>query len=178
MLGEDETIGQLRAELQELSDKIQRTMREVATIRHPMMENDRVQSAVDELGAIVAATEFATEQILTAAETIESSFESAKADGSEPRTTDREAAIEAVTSIYEACNFQDITGQRITRVMTLLRDVDERLIAIIDHVGRDRFIAESQPPDEKPTCADRALLNGPVTAGGGLQQSSIDSLFA
>jgi chemotaxis protein CheZ len=178
MLGEDETIGQLRVELQDLSDTIQRTMREVATIRHPMMENDRVQSAVDELGAIVAATEFATEQILSAAETIESSLESAAADGSGSRTAERETAIAAVTRIYEACNFQDITGQRITRVMTLLRDVDERLIAIIDHVGRDRFITESQPPAKGPACADEALLNGPATAGGGLQQSSIDSLFA
>lgn len=183
MLGEDETIGQLRAELQDLSDTIQHTMREVATIRHPMMENDRVQSAVDELGAIVAATEFATEQILTAAETIENSLGDAASADAEPAAVergcvDRAAATEAVTSIYEACNFQDITGQRITRVMTLLRDVDERLLAIIEHVGPDRFVAEARPPDCGSTCADKALLNGPAVAGGGLQQSSIDSLFA
>ena len=176
MLGENDTIGQLRAELQDLSEKIQRTMREVATIRHPMMENDRVQSAVDELGAIVAATELATEQILTAAETIESGFDAG--NGAAPGGADREAAIEAVTSIYEACNFQDITGQRITRVMTLLRDVDERLVAIIEHVGRDRFIAEAARPEVDADDADKALLNGPAAAGSGLQQSSIDSLFA
>jgi chemotaxis protein CheZ len=171
MSGDDDTIGQLRAELQDLSSTIRRTMREVATIRHPMMESDRVQSAVDELGAIVAATEFATEQILTAAETIE-----ARVTG-DPGS-DTAATIEAVTSIYEACNFQDITGQRITRVMTLLRDVDERLVAIIDHVGRDRFIAEAPPPRADRRSADQALLNGPATAGTGLQQASIDSLFA
>lgn len=171
MLGDDETIGQLKAELEDLSSTIQRTMREVATIRHPMMENDRVQSAVDELGAIVAATELATQQILTAAETIEASVE-AIASG------DAEAAVDAVTSIYEACNFQDITGQRITRVMTLLRDVDERLLAIIEHFGFDRFVAEAPPPAAGPECADKALLNGPAIAGSGLQQDSIDSLFA
>lgn len=178
MRSEDETIGRLQAELQDLSDKIQRTMREVATIRHPMMENDRVQSAVDELGAIVAATEFATEQILTAAETIESSFDAAGDSDAMPGAVERAAAIEAVTSIYEACNFQDITGQRITRVMTLLRDVDERLLAIIEHVGRDRFIAEAARPEAEPADSDKALLNGPAAAGSGLQQSSIDSLFA
>lgn len=176
MRGENDTIGQLQAELQDLSNKIQRTMREVATIRHPMMENDRVQSAVDELGAIVAATELATEQILTAAETIENSFDAAGEAG--PPAAEREAAIEAVTSIYEACNFQDITGQRITRVMTLLRDVDERLVAIIEHVGRDRFIAEATPPEPEPHDSDKALLNGPAAGGSGLQQASIDSLFA
>jgi chemotaxis protein CheZ len=176
MPGEDDTIGQLRAELRELSDTIQRTMREVATIRHPMMENDRVQSAVDELGAIVAATEFATEQILSAAETIESRFDTLETSAGGPSAADRKAAIEAVTSIYEACNFQDITGQRITRVMTLLRDVDERLLAIIEQVGQDRFGAE--PPPSRPRGADEALLNGPATAGSGLRQASIDSLFA
>jgi chemotaxis protein CheZ len=172
MSGDHDTIGQLRDELQDLSSTIRRTMREVATIRHPMMESDRVQSAVDELGAIVAATEFATEQILTAAETIEARV------GSEPASGDATATIEAVTSIYEACNFQDITGQRVTRVMTLLRDVDERLVAIIAHVGRDRFITEAPPPRPDQRSADQALLNGPATTGTGLQQDSIDSLFA
>jgi chemotaxis protein CheZ len=169
---DDDTIDRLQAELEDLSGTIQRTMREVATIRHPMMENDRVQSAVDELGAIVAATEFATEQILTAAETIEASVAAAP-DNDAAATT-----VEAVTSIYEACNFQDITGQRITRVMMLLRDVDERLVAIIEHVGRDRFLAEAPPPRPDQRCADKALLNGPATTGTGLQQASIDTLFA
>ncbi len=174
MPGEDETIAQLRAELQDLSNKIQHTMREVATIRHPMMENGRVHSAVDELGTIVAATEFATEQILTAAETIEATVDAtaeARSGGA-----GRATVIDAVTSIYEACNFQDLTGQRITRVMSLLRDIDERLLAIIELVGRDHFTA-APPPKTTPSCADQALLNGPATAGSGLQQSSIDSLF-
>lgn len=172
MRGNTDTIGQLQAELQDLSDTIQRTLREVATIRHPMMENDRVQSAVDELGAIVAATEVATGQILTAAEVIEASV------AGDAGTVDADAAIDAVTSIYEACNFQDITGQRITRVMRLLRDVDERLLAIIDHVGRDRFLAAAPSPDSKKVDEDEALLNGPAPTGTGLQQASIDSLFA
>ena len=172
MPGDHDTIERLRVELEDLSGTIQRTMREVATIRHPMMQSDRVQSAVDELGAIVAATEFATEQILTAAETIEAGV-AGHAEGAAAAAT-----IEAVTSIYEACNFQDITGQRITQVMTLLRDVDERLVAIIDHVGRDRFIAEAAPPRPDQRTPDKALLNGPAMAGTGLQQDSIDSLFA
>lgn len=170
---ENDLIERLTAELQDLSSRIQRTMREVATIRHPLMDDDRVQSAVDELGAIVAATELATEQILSAAESIEGELEQA------PESDGKAAAIEAVTSIYEACNFQDITGQRITKVMTLLRDVDERLMAIIEHVGADRFAAEAPAP-RRPTDTvdDEALLNGPAKAGSGLQQDSIDSLFA
>ncbi len=169
---DDDDIGRLRAELQALSDTIQRTMREVATIRHPLMASDRVQSSVDELGAIVAATELATEQILTAAETIEASL-----GATAPATADACGAatvVAAVTRIYEACNFQDLTGQRITRVMTLLRDVDARLVAIIGHVGRDRFAATPPP---RPTGGDAALLNGPASAGSGLQQASIDTLF-
>lgn len=169
---QEELIDGLRAELLDLSGKIQRTMREVATIRHPLMDDDRVQSAVDELGAIVTATELATEQILSAAETIETQLATA------PDGADKATAVEAVTSIYEACNFQDITGQRITRVMTLLRDVDERLMAIIEHVGADRFMTETTLSQAGARKGDAALLNGPASGNGGLQQASIDSLFA
>jgi len=173
MGGEDnDLIDRLTAELLDLSSRIQCTMREVATIRHPLMDNDRVQSAVDELGAIVVATELATEQILAAAESIEGELE--RASGGDGKAV----AIAAVTTIYEACNFQDITGQRITKVMTLLRDVDERLVAIVEHVGADRFAAEPPAPKTPSEGDDTALLNGPAKAGSGLQQHSIDSLFA
>jgi hypothetical protein len=55
--------------------------------------------------------------------------------------------------------------------MTLLRDVHAQLVAIIDHVGRDRFIAEAPPPPPEQRCADKALLNSHAAAGTGLQQA-------
>lgn len=158
-------------ELQVLTAKIHSTMQEVAGIRHPMMHHDRVQSAVDELAAIVAATEVATDQILEAAESLETISDKIKAEGTSQHAEELETTV---TGIYEACNFQDITGQRISKVMTLLRDVDERLMAMIEALGEENF-AEIEIPETGPT-GDDALLNGPAL-GNGMGQDSIDSLF-
>ena len=155
-------------ELTSLTNKIHATMKEVAAIRHPLMNQDRVETAVDELAAIVAATEIATEQILVAAEKLEM-----LAGRLEPEHGDEMAVT--ITSIYEACNFQDITGQRISKVMGLLRDVDDRLIAIIDHFGADRFAQIPAPQKIDPN--DTNLLNGPALNDSGLEQNSIDVLF-
>lgn len=153
-------IEELRAELASLTGRIDDTMREISTIRHPMMEDDRVNCAVDELGAIVAATEVATGEILDVAE---------KLDEAVPGP----ATSELTTRLFEACNFQDITGQRINKVMTLLRDIDLRLHAMINALGEDRF---EHIPHARAT-GDAALLNGPAVTGA-LAQNSIDALFS
>lgn len=165
-------VTRLRRELAELSAKIETTMHEVARIRHPMMEDDRVRSAVDELGTIVAATEVATEQILDAAERLEGLASRAGADG-DPALGG--AITDQVTRVYEACNFQDITGQRLDKVMALLREIDRRLMAIIERIGPEAFAAVPPPPAKG---GDARLLNGPAPPNGGLGQSSIDALFA
>jgi chemotaxis protein CheZ len=160
----------LRAELETLARTIERTMHEIATIRHPMMEDDRVRGAVDELGTIVAATEVATDQILDAAEAIEGLAKGASDAKGAPLS---EPVTSLTTRIYEACNFQDLTGQRINRVMTLLRDVDAGLMVIIDSIGEEAF--RTVPPPTAPQ-GDGRLLNGPARSDG-LHQSSIDALF-
>lgn len=158
-------------ELHVLSEKIHSTMQEVAGIRHPMMDHDRVQSAVDELAAIVAATEVATDQILEAAENLEGISEKIRHEGASAFSGELESTV---TGIYEACNFQDITGQRISKVMTLLRDVDERLMAMINTLGEENFANIEMPCDGKSE--DEALLNGPAL-GNGMAQDGIDALF-
>lgn len=75
-----------------------------------------------ELEAVVQATEQAANQIMEAAEAIGTCIEQAREDPE---------AIEAITqrlgTIFEACTFQDITGQRIRRAIQHLRRVEEML---------------------------------------------------
>ncbi|MGB9400589.1 MAG: hypothetical protein WCB69_15555 [Pseudolabrys sp.] len=40
-----------------------------------------------------------------------------------------------VVRIYEACNFQDLAGQRIGKVITMLIMLEERLVAMIQRHG-------------------------------------------
>ncbi len=42
---------------------------------------------------------------------------------------------EAVTQVYEACNFQDITGQRITKVVNTLKHIEEKVEALVSAFG-------------------------------------------
>ncbi|TVQ34529.1 MAG: hypothetical protein EA356_10245 [Geminicoccaceae bacterium] len=167
-------IAALKDEIEALSDTIFLTLTEVATLRHPMMDDDRVLAAVDELDAIVAATEVATDDILTATEALDAL--AAKLAASEVAP---EAAAQAIgdqtTAIYQASNFQDITGQRIAKVMSLLRDIDLRVMAMIQHLGKQTDLSTLPPPPKRE--GDAALVNGPQMAHQGLVQNDIDSLF-
>lgn len=75
-----------------------------------------------ELEAVVQATEQAANQIMEAAEAIGTSIEQARGD---PATT--EAITERLNAIFEACTFQDLTGQRIRRAIEHLQRVEAML---------------------------------------------------
>lgn len=164
----------LRQQIESLSNNILLTLTEVATIRHPMMEDDRVLAAVDELDAIVTATEVATDRILTATEKLDDVAERL-ASGETDGPGGSAAITEVTTAIYEASNFQDVTGQRIAKVMSLLRDVDLRVMAMIRHLGGEEKLFEVQPPAAQE--GDAALVNGPQSEASALAQDAIDSLF-
>ncbi|SNB70056.1 chemotaxis protein CheZ [Arboricoccus pini] len=164
-------IEQLKLQLDELSLMIATTIKEVGGVRHPSMEDDRLSGAVDELAAMVLDTEAATDAILDAAELLEQMAQGAwDAQGNSLR----EPMSAITTRIFEACNFQDLSGQRIAKVTTLLRDIDARLSTIIEALGARRFDPVDIPaaPD-----GDAALLNGPARTGQGLEQDSVDALM-
>ena len=56
---------------------------------------------------------------------------------------------DAVTRIYEACSFQDITGQRITKVVTTLKVIEEKVAHIISTFG----------PNTEPCGAHRTAMS-------------------
>ena len=75
----------------------------------------------------------------------------------------------------ESCNFQDLTGQRTTKVITTLRHIEERIVAMIGIWGIEAF--EELPVPQSENDGDEALLNGPAKAGEGISQADIDALF-
>ncbi len=93
-----------------------------------------------ELGAVVGGTEQATQQILEAAEAIDQAASAlVKVDSadqqaqSEPRTSRN-----ASSAIFEACNFQDLTGQRISKVMTTMKFIEQHINVDDGDLGRRR----------------------------------------
>ena len=79
----------------------------------------------------------------------------------------------ATTRIYEACGFQDITGQRITKVVAALKMIEAKIAHIVATFSDQREGQNIPKPEE-----DVALLNGPQLPALAMDQSDIDKLMA
>jgi chemotaxis regulatin CheY-phosphate phosphatase CheZ len=162
----------LRQELQEMSASIQQTRSEIAALRPDDTGNNRIMAATGELDAIVSATERATSEILNCAEQIQTLVAQL------PRTEETgavRAGIEGqVIEILTACSFQDITGQRTTKVVNVLHYLEKRVNSMIEIWGIDDL---KPPPDDNiDRRPDAHLMNGP--SSNGVSQDDVDSLLA
>ena len=92
-----------------------------------------------------------------------------------------EAVTNAVTAVYEACGFQDITGQRISKVVAALQHIECKVGSILDAFG-DRIDRGTAPPKPAPKNGterpDEHLLNGPQLPSEGVSQDDVDALLA
>lgn len=169
-------IETLNEQLRELRDHIEQTKSEIASIRHPDEKDDRLTSAAMELDAIVDATEQATHRILNATEEIDELVDKLKErSGDVGSNTLLDELSGKTIDILEACNFQDISGQRTNKVVKIINFLEQRIISMIDIWGADEF-AEVKVSSEDLD-GDAALLQGPQNAGEGINQSDIDALF-
>jgi chemotaxis protein CheZ len=167
----------LFAELESLSRYITTAKSEIAALRPDEITARHLPKATDELDAIVGATEEATNSILAAMESLENM-------AGELSPEQGEKVTEAVTQVYEACSFQDITGQRITKVVSALKHIEEKVDALVaafgDEIAKYKAAhpeAEEKPAEaQKPTDAD--LLNGPQLPDDASKQAEIDALLA
>lgn len=160
----------LFAEIQGLSDYIQRARQEIAELRPDDIRNTHLPAATDELDAVVGATESATNQILEAMESLEE-----LTDGMAPETAEK--VTEVVTSVFEACNFQDITGQRITKVVTALQEIETRVVKLMTALGDETVVTAQAQRAVHDGREDADLLNGPQLPGEAVNQADIDALF-
>jgi len=175
-----EDVRMLRQELHGLFNRIQTIRHEIASIRRPGENRDRFASMSDELDAIVESTETATDTIMGNAEAVDELIRVAR-----PLVED-EAAGKAldtipdhISSIFEACSFQDITGQRITKVVKTLQYIEQRVNALI-HIWGEAGLSDvvvDDDPDNIPEGDERRLLNGPQLGGEGVSQSDVDAMF-
>jgi chemotaxis protein CheZ len=175
-----EQCDKLKVELDLIHEAINRTKHEIAVLNGKSFNGEEMTKVTGELGAVVGGTEEATQQILEAAEAID---EAASAMG-KPQSADQQARLsqdiqERVITIFEACNFQDLTGQRINKVMTTMKFIEHHINVMMDIWGGVDAIKAHAPPlvDERVGAA--RLLNGPKGIGeeGHASQNDIDALF-
>jgi chemotaxis protein CheZ len=167
-----------RIEIAQMVRMIGQTKLEIASIKHPMAEDDRMLAAAGELDAIVVATEASTQDVLAASENIETLVRKIAGlhhDDEEVVTATDQVGAEII-KIFEACNFQDITGQRINKVIKIIRFIEERILSMISIWGAQAF-TELPIPESESAEGDDALMNGPQLENQGITQDEINALF-
>lgn len=182
----DKALERVLLDVAELSAAIQLTRQEIEELGAKQAQDGGFEQASNELDAIVTHTEQATGEILTAAESIQEAAWALRDKGADPEVCDKldNHAIE----IYTACTFQDITGQRIAKVVSLMGFVEGHVQSMMGiwHEGEAAARAAKHPPESEATEGstdvadvfnDADLLNGPALEGNGLDQMNIDDLL-
>src|SRR3954452_21468597 len=158
-------------ELREIAGYIESMRHEIGALQVNDLKNSRIPAAGEELGAIVQATEAATNTIMECAEAVMG------AEASDPAAY-KALIDEKMLVIFEACSFQDITGQRIAKVVETLQHIEERVSRFADVMNAkdiDGFLTEQER--ERAERKQKFLLNGPQLAGGGVDQTKVDEMF-
>jgi chemotaxis protein CheZ len=166
------TEASLLAELEALGREVSRAKSEIAALRVEDINQSQIPKATDELDAVVEHTASATNEILDVCEGLEKLQSELSGEAAE-RLGD------AVTRIYEACGFQDITGQRITKVVSALKIIEARVAAVTTRFGSGGGgpLPEPEVPDA-PATEGRALASGPQLPAAAASQEDIDRLLA
>jgi chemotaxis protein CheZ len=175
-----EQCAKLKVELDLIHDAINRTKREIATLHGKSFDGQEMAKVNGELGAVVGGTEQATQQILEATEAIDQAATAlSKNISPDQQKLLSEEIQERVVSIFEACNFQDLTGQRISKVMSTMKFIEQHINAMMEIWGGVDAIKAHAPPIVDTREGDAKLLNGPKLEGddGHASQNDIDALF-
>jgi chemotaxis protein CheZ len=175
-----EQCEKLKIELDLIHDAISRTKQEIAALHGNGLQSGEMAKVNGELGAVVGGTEEATQSILEAAEAIDNAATAlTKTTSADQHRKLGEEIQERVVSIFEACNFQDLTGQRISKVMTTMKFIENHITVMMDIWGGVDAIKAHAPQLVDDREGDDRLLNGPKLDGdaGHVSQDDIDALF-
>lgn len=159
--------------LSELAQIIDSLKKDISSVQPGHVKNSHIPDATDELGAVVTATAEATNKIMTICEDIEAISETVEGQPGEDIRT-------KVTQIYEACGFQDITGQRIRNVVGTLQVIETKIDKIMETLNQTVGLKISDEKFEKVVSIDdeKSLLNGPQMPEKAVTQADIDKLLA
>ena len=167
----------LQSEIFNLFQYIERFREEIARIYAAEKEgdDDAFSTMSQQLDAIVDATETATNGILENLEGIDEAVDKLRESGAAPELCD--AVSNRTMAAMENCTFQDITGQRVTKVVRSMKFVEERVNSMVELLGRETTEKLSQDLPQEEKTEEEKLLEGPQMAGAAISQDDIDALF-
>jgi chemotaxis protein CheZ len=158
-------------ELKAIADYISFLRSEIGELQANDMRAKRIPAAGEELNAVVSATEAAGNAIMASAEAVM---------GSNAKTLEDYRAFveEQMLAIFEACSFQDLTGQRITKVVQTLEQIETRVarFAVATNANdKDGFANEEEAA--RAERSESLLLHGPALEGEGIVQNEVDAIL-
>ena len=173
-------VNLLRTEVRALSRSIHDTKREIKALG--LNEEDKFSIVTNELDQIVGATERATETILSSAEKIDELAHQLKQHSPDQFVTQlTDEMLENTIAMFEACNFQDLCGQRTTKVVNTLKFIEDRVERMLEIWGEENFDTVDHPDEvlegKRNKSPEGEELHGPAEHGGGISQADIDALF-
>lgn len=154
-------------EISRLASYIDEAKREIFNISTNEKSEAVLVDASQHLDEVIKHTEEATNTIMDAADAVAAA---AAGVGGEKE----QQIMDAVNRVYESCNFQDITGQRITKVIKLISNIEERVAKLNELFGTD----DDNVVPVTAGMTEKDLLNGPQLASQAASQEEIDMLFA
>lgn len=195
MFGQDakavtkESNEKLFQELGELAKYINNAKKELQEVKSSNIAEEHLPGAANQLDAIVQMTEQATGRIMDECDRMtmfHNDMRERLINMDPPLDPDALAGVDAsmneaaasVTRVYEACNFQDITVQRVQKVVRALQEIERQVLRMVVVFGLvengDKLDAQTQAELRE----DAHLLNGPQLQGQGLDQDEIDSILS
>ncbi|MCC5995258.1 MAG: protein phosphatase CheZ [Oceanicaulis sp.] len=159
----------IHSEFNAIAAYIARTRDEIAQLRPNDIKEQRIPVAGAELEAVVGDTEKATETIMSQAEAV------MMMEAGDPEAY-KAAVDEAMTKIIEACAFQDLAGQRVSKVVTSLKHIEQRVARFAATMG----VHDAEASEDERAEAERRRqlhLNGPAMGGPETGQDDVDALM-
>jgi chemotaxis protein CheZ len=170
--------GRLKRELVGLFGHLNKLRRELATL-HSGREQD-FASMSETLDDIVENTENASNTILESMEAIDEQVNGLRAKGDPEVNAACDKINDRVNQVFEACSFQDLTGQRIQRLVKGLTFIEDRVNSMIKVWGRDEIakVIDEVKHEVTPKSQDQELMHGPQSPSTAINQSEVDKLFS
>jgi chemotaxis protein CheZ len=168
----------LKRELVGLFGHLNKLRRELASL-HGGEEHNFI-SMSETLDDIVKNTENASNTILESMESIDETLGTLRTNSDPAVLAACNSINDRVNEVFEACSFQDLTGQRISRLVKGLGFIEERVNAMIRVWGRDEIskVIDEVKQEQTEKSGDQALLHGPQSESKAIDQSEVDKLFS
>lgn len=160
----------LHDRVQEIVTQIETAKAQIAAVRPHEISGHDIPAVTGQLDAVGREAEAAASRFLDAAEQL-GALASQLPEG--PSGELRKIA----TQIFEASNFHDITGQRLTKALRVLAHIESKLTALSDvlHDGALAVPQEDAPAVESDSA--EPPLDGPNSEHNANRQDDIDALF-